>query len=200
MRSVRKALLVALRDLKELNAKFALVGGLAVSARTEARMTRDVDFAVKVGNDSEAEEVVFQMQASGYTVIATVENTATNRLATARLRPKTARDEGALVDLLFASSGIEPEVVDDAEQATFLRGIGGPLATKAHLIAMKILSRNDRQRPNDAADLRALLLTASESDVAQARVALALIMNRGFARDRDLLALLDQTIHEFLDA
>ena len=76
MRSVRKALLVALRDLKELNAKFALVGGLAVSARTEARMTRDVDFAVKVRNDLEAEEVIFQMQGSGYTVIATVESTA----------------------------------------------------------------------------------------------------------------------------
>jgi hypothetical protein len=32
-------------DLRELGRRFALVGGLAVSARTEPRLTRDADLA-----------------------------------------------------------------------------------------------------------------------------------------------------------
>ena len=35
---------------------FALIGGLAVSARSEPRFTRDADFAVSVGSDAEAED------------------------------------------------------------------------------------------------------------------------------------------------
>ena len=140
MRSVRRTLLTALRDLNELQVQFALIGGLAVSARAEARMTRDVDFAVRVQDDSEAEQLVYQLQRTGYEVISTVEQVTTNRLATARLKPKTARDDGAVLDLLFASSGIEPEIVSEAEQATFLWGIRGPLALTAHLIALKVLS------------------------------------------------------------
>ena len=53
---------------------FALVG-LAVSARTEPRFTRDLDFAVAVTNDPEAEEVVYNLQRVGYLVAATIEQT-----------------------------------------------------------------------------------------------------------------------------
>jgi hypothetical protein len=42
-------------DLRELGARWALVGGLAVSARAEPRTTRDIDVAIVVGSDSEAE-------------------------------------------------------------------------------------------------------------------------------------------------
>jgi len=42
-------------DLTEAHASFALVGGLAVSARTEPRFTRDADIAVAVASDAEAE-------------------------------------------------------------------------------------------------------------------------------------------------
>ena len=38
--------------------RLALVGGLAVSARAEPRFTRDVDFAVAVGSDKEAEQLI----------------------------------------------------------------------------------------------------------------------------------------------
>lgn len=56
--SLRRALVGALRDLKELGIPHAVIGGLAVSARVEPRMTRDVDIAVAVADDAGAEEVV----------------------------------------------------------------------------------------------------------------------------------------------
>jgi hypothetical protein len=43
------------RDLAARSAACALIGGIAVSARTEPRSTRDVDLAVAVGSDAEAE-------------------------------------------------------------------------------------------------------------------------------------------------
>jgi predicted nucleotidyltransferase len=181
-----------------MRAKFALIGGLAVSARTEARMTRDVDFAIGVENDAEAEQLVYNLQHDGYEVIATVEQIATNRLATARMKPASARDDGAVLDLLFASSGIEPEIVSEAEQATFLRGVKGPLALTGHLIALKVLSRNDQTRPQDAADLRALLQKASSSDIERARRSLQLIESRGYHRDRPLLTLLQEAQTQFI--
>jgi hypothetical protein len=40
-------------DLTLAGASFALVGGLAVSARTEPRFTRDADLAVAIASDAE---------------------------------------------------------------------------------------------------------------------------------------------------
>ncbi len=52
----------ALRDfvshLSNSDADFALVGGLAVSARAEPRFTRELDVAVAVRNDEEAEAII----------------------------------------------------------------------------------------------------------------------------------------------
>ena len=45
-------------DLEEAGKPWALVGGLAVSVRVEPRTTRDVDVAVAVAGDSEAEALV----------------------------------------------------------------------------------------------------------------------------------------------
>jgi len=42
------AVAAACDDLRELGAEFAIVGGLAVSARAEPRLTRDLDVAVSV--------------------------------------------------------------------------------------------------------------------------------------------------------
>jgi len=77
------------------------VGGLAVSARAEPRLTRDVDLAIAAKNDQAAEACVAKRIARGYRVTTTVEQTKTGRLAPVRLRPpmRTA----LVVDLLFAS-------------------------------------------------------------------------------------------------
>ena len=51
-------------DLRALDRRFALVGGLAVSARTEPRLTRDADIAVFVTDDGDAESLFGAMRRS----------------------------------------------------------------------------------------------------------------------------------------
>ena len=60
--------------------------------------------------------------------------------------------------------------------------------TTGHLIALKVLARDDVTRPQDAGDLRALLRVASSLDITQAQSALTLIADRGYHRGRDLQA------------
>jgi hypothetical protein len=51
---------------------------------------------------------------------------------------------------------------------------------------VKVLSRNDVERPQDVADLRALLRVASQTDLARAREAVRQIEVRGYHRGRAL--------------
>lgn len=180
----------AARDLDDLGRPWALVGALAVSARAEPRFTRDVDLVVAVTSDDDAERVVRDLQGRGYRLEAIVEQEATRRLATARLAPP----EEALVvlDALFASSGIEPEIAQEADTLEILPGVRVPVATTGHLIALKILARDDRTRPQDRVDLVALAAAAGLEDIEQARAALALIAHRGFHRGKDLMADLEE--------
>jgi hypothetical protein len=61
-----------------------------------------------------------------------------------------------------------------------------PVATRAHLIALKVLARDDRDRPQDLDDIRALLTEATEREVSDAHQALRLIEARGYGRGRSL--------------
>jgi single-stranded DNA-specific DHH superfamily exonuclease len=166
---------------------FALVGGLAVSVRADPRLTRDADLVVAVSTEGDAQQVLMTMIANRFRVVATIEQLAAGRLATARL---VTDHEGVVLDLLFASSGIEPEIVAAAETVEVLPGLELPVASVGHLIAMKLLARDDRHRPQDADDLLALSAIASAADWAEASEAVGLIVERGFARQRDLLAAL----------
>ncbi len=64
--------------------------------------------------------------------------------ATTRLLPPDAWESGVVVDLLFASSGIEGEVADAAEPLVVLKDTVAPVATVGHLIALKPLSESGR--------------------------------------------------------
>ena len=176
----------AARDLADLRLGWALVGGLAVSARTEPRFTRDIDLALAVPGDTGAEQAVAALQRRGYRIHALVEQMAANRLATARILPAGEDEVGIVLDVLFASSGIEPEIVEAAEALEILSGLRVPVAGVGHLLALKLLSRDDRTRPQDRVDLAALLRVATRTDLEKARRAVALIHTRGFQRDRDL--------------
>ena len=166
---------------------FALIGGLAVSARTEPRFTRDADLAVAVANDARAEALVHTLRTLDYRIESVVEQKAVGRLATVRLVRGPA-PRAPVVDLLFASSGIETEVVTEAEVLELLPRLSMRVATTGHLIALKVLSRDDVIRPQDLVDLRALLRVATEGELDRARRALALIAARGFHRGRNLIA------------
>lgn len=168
--------------------RWAVVGGLAVSARTAPRFTQDIDLAVAVSTDVEAERLVSSLARDAFQSTALVEQTATGRLATARLSRSGSDPDDAVVDLLFASSGIESEVVAAAEAVEVLPGLSVPIAQIGHLIALTVLARDDETRLQDLIDLRALLGEASPSDLSLAWESLSLIAERGYDRGRDLQA------------
>lgn len=186
MTSLEAALRQIHVDLTHARVSFALVGGLAVSARTEPRFTRDADLAVAVTSDAQAEALIHTLRAHDYGIEAIVEQEAVDRLATVRLT-RSDRPHAPVIDLLFASSGIEPEVVAEAESFELLRNLTIGVARTGHLIALKILSRDDINRPQDLVDLRALLRVASATELALARESVALIAARGYHRGRDLV-------------
>jgi predicted nucleotidyltransferase len=176
-------------DLNALNVRWALVGGFAVSVWSEPRFTRDVDVAVVVDDDQAAEQLVRSLIDEGYRLDAIVEQDSVGRLATARMISPGADRLGVVVDVLFATAGIEPEIVAAAEVLEVLPGILMPVATVGHLVALKLLARDDETRPQDAADLRALHAVLDATDGATALTAAELIVERGFARGRPLTAL-----------
>jgi hypothetical protein len=178
-------------DLAKYDRRWALVGGFAVSARAEPRFTRDIDAAVAVADDVDGESLVRLMLADGYRLLASVEQDETGRLATVRLASPLSEGD-VVVDLLFASSGVEPEIVRAAEMTEIVPGLRLPIAMTGHLIALKLLARDDLERPQDLADLRSLGKVASPADYHDAREAVLLISSRGFARGRDLMADLEE--------
>ncbi len=160
-----------------------LVGGLAVSVRCDPRFTRDVDLAVAVSGDSDAEELARELRDEGFSTASVVEQEAVGRLAMVRL----VDSEGVSVDLLVASSGIEPEIVADAEVLEVAQGVKIPVARVGHLIVMKLLSVREG-RETDAADLRSLAAIADGDEWLRAERAVQLVSSRGFSRERDLAA------------
>lgn len=184
-------LVAAELELAEIN--WALIGGLAISALLEPRFTRDVDLAVAVADDASAESLVLRFRHRGFQIHAVLEQEATGRLATVRLETPAGED-GPLVDFLFASCGIEPEVAAAAERIEIASGISVPVACLGHLLAMKVLARDDERRPQDLIDIRNILKAISREELEQARSALTLITERGFHRQKDLLKELDSLI------
>ena len=196
MNRLQQALDHVARHLAHEGADWALVGGFAVSARTAPRFTRDLDLAVAVRDDPGAEALVARLARYGYRPMATVEQVEARRLATVRLAAPEQPDPGVVVDLLFASSGIEDEVVAEAETLEIFSGVCVKVARLHHLLALKVLARDDRARPQDRVDLISLLKVASAEDIDRARAAVARIVERRFNRGKDLEASFESLLRE----
>jgi hypothetical protein len=182
-------------ELERLGARWALIGGIAVSVRAEPRTTRDIDVAVAVDGDAEAESLVRELRVRGYGLEpdGVLEQEQTGRLATVRLlSPAGAGDPGVTVDLMFASSGIEREVVGAATDLAIVadRAEPIPIATRGHLIALKVLAG----RAQDVADAVALIQAAEEADIRETREALHEISRRGYSRGKNLMVALENLI------
>jgi len=178
------------RDLARLDTPWALVGGMAVSVRTEPRFTRDVDVVIAASGDAAAEELVFALGRLGYTIVASVEHVTSGRLATARLLPPDEPESGILVDLIFASSGVEPEIVAAAETVEIFPDVAVPVCATAHLLVLKTLARDDDARPQDQIDIKALAREMDAAAWAEATQLATTIQKRGYDRERDLVAAL----------
>lgn len=187
MTPVEAMLRLASADLNAVGARWALIGGLAVTSRAGTRFTEDVDFAVAAAGDDEAQAVVFSLRSRGYRVVVQLEQEYVDRMCTVRL----ARGKSnVIVDLLFASSGIENETVAAADVLEVFPRLRVPVATTGHLIAMKALAG----RTQDILDLERLIPAASAADLVQAREAVRLIKKRGFSRESDVAANLEHEI------
>lgn len=171
-----------LQQLEASGRLYAVVGGLAASVRGEVRFTRDVDVVVQVDDDEQAEAMVYELRGCGYEVLATVEQEAVKRLATTRLRSAIS---DVVCDLIFATCGIEAEVVASASSIELLPGRSAPTASSETLLAMKILSATS-QRPRDLGDIQALHRANPDLDEARVRQLLRAIAARGFARGQEL--------------
>ncbi len=134
-----------------VRARYAVVGGIAVSARIEPRFTRDLD----------------------------------------------SRSQCRTIRALRRSCETSSRMAAQADQLEVFAGVPAPVAQSGHLIALKVLARDDRTRPQAAVDLRALIAAAGESDLALARQSVRLIEQRGFHRGRDLVAALEAAQRDF---
>lgn len=183
MTTLERVLRQLVADFDGLGYSWALVGGLAVSVRAEPRTTRDIDIAVAVGDDVDAERVVLGLRRRGYRDAGQMlEHEVTGRLATMRMVALQQSDDGVVIDLMFASTGIEPEIVSAATPVDVLPGVIVRVASLAHLLAMKALAG----RLQDVADFVSLFRGASKHDLAEARVALSLMEQRKTHRQKDL--------------
>lgn len=169
-----------------------------MSVRVEPRFTRDIDLAVAVEDDEAAERLVHGLVAKGFATPLVLQHEVTGRLSTVRVVPARRASELAVIDLLFASSGIEGEIAGDATELALSDDVCVPVAQTGHLIALKLLARDDERRPQDQLDLRALLAIATPDDLRRARAAVRLIERRGYSRERDLPALLKEAIAGFV--
>jgi len=173
-------------DLRTLKLDWALVGGMAVTVRARPRTTEDLDVVIAVSSDREAERVAFSFRNLGYRYLPqhALEQKDVGRLATVRFYAPGAEEGSVIADLLFASSGIESEVVAAAQPEEILPGLVVPVALTGHLIALKVLAG----RELDARDVRWLWEVADEGEKQLARDSLILITQRRFNRGKDLFA------------
>lgn len=176
------------KRLDNLGVRWAVIGGIAVSSRSEPRFTRDIDVVVSVQNDDEAEQITLDFHQSGMSILAMIEQEAAKRLATVRLNIDANSE--VITDLMFSSSGIEPEVVAAAKVMKVLTTTYAPVAQVGHLIALKVLSKSET-RLQDLIDLQNLLAIADEEERDRAREAVKLITERGYNRGKDLVSELE---------
>ena len=175
------------QDLARAGVPWALIGGFAVSARAEPRFTRDVDVCVVVDSDQAAERLALTLSGWGYSILAAIDHEYRDRLAAIRLDSPLVG--GVIADLLFASSGVEDDIVEGSDLLEILPGLTVPVAQAAHLVVLKLLSR-DASRPQDDMDLRSLRSVLTADDESEALRLAELVMARGYARERDLPSLL----------
>ncbi|MBK6748473.1 MAG: hypothetical protein KA956_09755 [Pyrinomonadaceae bacterium] len=113
------------------------------------------------------------------------------------VRLTTGGEVEVFVDLLFATSGIEREVIADATELEPFPTILVKLASTASLLAMKVLSADWKICLQDVLEIHQLLEVADLNDIERARELLELISERGYNRSKDLQTELAEYIARF---
>ena len=138
----------------------------------------------------EAEEIILALRGRGYREASTravMEQKDVGRLATVRflvpeIEATEDEEDGLIVDLMFASSGVEPEIVAASERMLIMQELVVPIVRAGHLFALKVLAG----RPKDLQDCQFRWRRMGPEDLQEARETLELINQRGFHRGKDL--------------
>ena len=186
MNTLESALRRIPNDMRHVNVGWALVGGFAVSAYAGGRATADIDLALAVSSNREIDRVVFELTSIGYEPGVVLEDTETGLTSTVRMFSPGKQRRAIYVDLLLNTCGIEPEVVAAAQARRIRPDLELMVAQLGHLLALKILSERD-DRLQDRIDIQNMLKVAKSGDIELAIRGMALITERGRAREKDLL-------------
>lgn len=162
---------------RQLGIHWTLIGGLAVSLRTEPRTTTSVDALVAVKNPDEFDRLADRLHTAGSVGVCHWESLDTGRVSLIRSH-FLGSARGVRLNLLAVWSGIGQRIV--AASTLLDAGIVVPVARLGHLLALKTLAGRDQ----DLRDFPPLLAHATACDVNDAREVLADMRIPG----RDLLA------------
>lgn len=179
--ALAQLLALTVAELEAAGAHYALVGGVAVGLLAEPRVTRDLDFAISVPDDREAERLLLGLQRRGFVVQTLFENDQ-KRISTVRTLYR--RGPRVFIDFLFHNARIEQELVAAASPFRIAGVDGVQVVGRTHLLAMKLLA----SRPKDLPDLQHLLEAASPTELKAVTPVLTLMTQRGAAKGRNLLA------------
>ena len=177
-------------DLDDIGRSWALVGALALGVHARPRATLDADIALVVSDDEDANRFAKALQARGYIVLEAGVHPTLGHVTSLRVVSPVRAGGRLVVDFMFDTTGIEQEIVASAGRLAVTRDLEVPVATRGHLIAMKVLSQG-ADRPQDSVDLRELLRRATTADLDGARTALRLIREREHDGGKDLLGALE---------
>ncbi|MCB9740758.1 MAG: nucleotidyl transferase AbiEii/AbiGii toxin family protein [Deltaproteobacteria bacterium] len=146
------------RDLQSCGVPHALVGGLAVSVRTEPRFTRDIDVVAAVAAE-EIDRLGRHLVERGHRIESILADASGALVAGLRLRGHGVRE-----DVLLACSGLEAETCASAEPIEVLPGVVVPVATTPHLLVLELIAIAERSRTQDRADVEALIDAATDDE------------------------------------
>jgi predicted nucleotidyltransferase len=175
-------------DLHQSGVNWCLVGGLATSVYVEPRTTKDIDVALSVSGEEQANSLKNFLLARGYTNPQLLMHVSPTRRMGWRVFIPSSHEACVPLDILVLACGIEREIVAHAITIEILPGLSLPVASLAHLAAMKVLSQNSSDRLQDRVDLFALLKRATTSERSIIERALADMSKLEIANGRDLVA------------
>lgn len=180
-------------DLDSIGRSWALVGGLALGVHARPRATLDADIVLTVRDDADADDFAKSLQALGYPVLEAGVHPTLGHFTSIRVVSPVRAGGRLVVDFMFDTTGIEQEIVAAAERLAVTPDLKVPVATRGHLIAMKVLSQG-KDRPQDHVDVQELLKRAVVADLGEARAALRLIRERKRDGGKDLLGALESAV------
>lgn len=180
-------------DLDDLGRSWALVGALALGVHARPRATLDADIALVVRDDADANDFARALRARDYLVLEASVHPSLGHFTSLRVVSPVRAGGRLVVDFMLDTTGIEKEIVASAERLAVTRNLSVPVATRGHMIAMKVLSQGEA-RPQDRVDLEQLLRRATAADLEVARAALRLMRQRKHDGGRDLLGALEAAV------